>query len=196
MERYNEKVFYKKTVLKNFAIFTEENLCWSLFLNKNAGFESWNFIKKRFHHRCLLVNIANFLRRLVLQNICERLFEHFPTWGNNLTSNIRIEEDIFSKAKQKNHSKTQLDAKTWLFMILLIISFFSISPLHVSGSVLPYKIKDDSRKDFKTEGLILDQWKITHLCCPLSTLLYWTRKCCIAIWIVIANTIIVAQRRI
>ena len=139
VERYNEQVFYKKTVLKNFAIFTEENLCWSHFLNKNTGVKSWNFIKKRLHHRCFLVNIATFLRRLTLKNICERLFEHFPTWANNLTSKIGIEEVIFSKAKQKNHSKTQLDEKTWLFMILLIISFFSISPLHVSGDVCPTK---------------------------------------------------------
>ena len=27
-------VFYKKAVLKNFAMFTEKHLCWSLFLIK------------------------------------------------------------------------------------------------------------------------------------------------------------------
>ena len=30
----------KKAVLKNFAIFTEKHLRWSLFLNKNAGLQS------------------------------------------------------------------------------------------------------------------------------------------------------------
>ena len=28
------EVFYKKAALKNFAIFIEERLCWSLFLRK------------------------------------------------------------------------------------------------------------------------------------------------------------------
>ena len=42
----------KKTVLKNFAIFTEKHPCWSLF-----------------QHRCFPVNIAKFLRSLILENI-------------------------------------------------------------------------------------------------------------------------------
>ena len=34
-EKYNEeKVFYKKIVLNNFAIFTRKYLCWCLFFNK------------------------------------------------------------------------------------------------------------------------------------------------------------------
>ena len=37
---YNEQVFNKKAVLKNFAIFTEKYLRWSLFLNKNVGLQS------------------------------------------------------------------------------------------------------------------------------------------------------------
>ena len=67
----------------------------------NAGLQSWNFIKKRLQHRCFSVNIGKFLRTPVLKNICERLFERFPTWANNITSNRGIEEDIFSKTKQK-----------------------------------------------------------------------------------------------
>ena len=35
-KKYNEQVFYKKVVLKNFATFTEKHLRWSLFLNKNT----------------------------------------------------------------------------------------------------------------------------------------------------------------
>ena len=37
-------------------LFTEKHLCWNLFLNKNAGFQSWNFIKKRLHYRRFPVN--------------------------------------------------------------------------------------------------------------------------------------------
>ena len=47
------------------------------------------------------------------------------------------------KNKTKIHSKTQLDEKNCLFMVLLIISFFSISTMHVRQR-LPYIIKDDS----------------------------------------------------
>ena len=99
-KRYNEQVFNKKAALKNFAIFTEKHLPSSLFLNKNVGLQSWNFIKKRLQHRFFPANIAKFFRTPVLENICERLFERFSTWASNITSNMGIEEDIFSKTKQ------------------------------------------------------------------------------------------------
>ena len=115
-EKYNEqKVFYKKTVLNNFAIFTEKYLCWCLFFNKNAGLHACNSIKKRLKHRYFLVNIAKFLRTPILKNICEQLvlrvfplwqFARFPTRTNNITSYIGGEEDVFSKTKQKNHFKS------------------------------------------------------------------------------------------
>ena len=46
----------KKTVLKNFAIFTEKHLFWSLFQNG-----------------CFRVNTAKFLRMPILENIWERM---------------------------------------------------------------------------------------------------------------------------
>ena len=52
------------------------------------------------------------------------------------------------KNKTKKHFKTQLDKKkTCLFLMLLIISFFSISPVHVRER-FSYIIKDNS-----SEGL-------------------------------------------
>ena len=136
MKRYNEQVFYKKVVVKNFAIFTEKPLRWSLFLNKNAGLQPWNFIKKGFQHRFFHMNLAKILRTPALENICERLFERFPTWTSNVTRNMGIEGDIFLKTKKK-HSNFNYMKKTYIFMMLLIISFFSISPLHASGGVCP-----------------------------------------------------------
>ena len=71
-----------------------------------------------------------------MKNICERLFERFPTGANNITSNIGSEEDIFSKTKQKKkHSKTQLDEKNLPFHDALDHFFFSTSPL--PGGVCP-----------------------------------------------------------
>ena len=100
-KRYNEQAFNKKAVYKYFAIFTEKHLRRSLFLNESVGLQSWNFIKKRLQHRFLNVNIAKIFRTPVLENICERLFERFPTWASNITRNMGIEEDIFSKTKLK-----------------------------------------------------------------------------------------------
>ena len=53
-------VFCKKGVLRNFAKFTREQLCQSLFFNKVAGLRP--LLKKRLWHRCFPVNFANFLR--------------------------------------------------------------------------------------------------------------------------------------
>ena len=52
----------QKSVLKNFAIFTEERLCWSLFLIKLRP-KAYNFIKKKLQQRCFPVNIAKFWRK-------------------------------------------------------------------------------------------------------------------------------------
>ena len=65
--------------------YSQENACvGSLFFDKNAGLQSSNFIKKRLQYRIFSVNIAKFLRTPVLKNICERLFQSFPTWTNNI----------------------------------------------------------------------------------------------------------------
>ena len=96
-EKYNEqKVFYKKIVLNNFAIFTEKHLCWYLFFNKNAGLQAWNFIKKRLQHRCFLVNIAKFLRTAIFKNICERLLLRvFPFY---VSLNVFLHKQITKQA--------------------------------------------------------------------------------------------------
>ena len=41
------QIFFKISVLKNFANFTGEHVCWSLFLIKLQP----NFVKKRHQHR-------------------------------------------------------------------------------------------------------------------------------------------------
>ena len=95
---------------KNFAIFIGKHL------------QSCNFIKKRLQHRCFSVYIVKFLRTPALKNICERLSERFPTWTNNITSNIGSEEDIFSKTKQNKRDilkNIQLDEKNLPFRYAL-----------------------------------------------------------------------------
>ena len=68
------EVFYKKAVLKSFSIFTGKHLYSSLFLfNQVASLQVCYLIKKRFQHRCFSVNIAKFLKTVILKKICKRL---------------------------------------------------------------------------------------------------------------------------
>ena len=69
------KVFYKKAATKMFAIFIEKHPCWSLFLISCR--HTLATLLKRDSNP---VNIAKFLRKPILKNICERLlllFLHF-----------------------------------------------------------------------------------------------------------------------
>ena len=73
------KVFYKKAATKMFAIFIEKHPCWSLFLI-SCRHTLATLLKRDSSHQCFPVNIAKFLRKLILKNICERLlllFLHF-----------------------------------------------------------------------------------------------------------------------
>ena len=63
----------KKAILKYFVIFTGKHLCRDLFLNKVAGHQACDFIKKRLQQRYFLANIGKFIRRPILKNISEWL---------------------------------------------------------------------------------------------------------------------------
>ena len=56
------EVFYKISVLSNFAKFTGKRLRQNLFFNKDAGQRPSTLLKKRLWHRCFPVNFAKFLR--------------------------------------------------------------------------------------------------------------------------------------
>ena len=69
------KVFYKKAATKMFAIFIEKHPCWSLFL-----ISCRHMLATLLKRDSNPVNIAKFLRKPILKNICERLlllFLHF-----------------------------------------------------------------------------------------------------------------------
>ena len=81
MKQWTQKqppdVLYKKTVLKNFAIFTGKTPVLESLFAKVAELQTCKFIEKRLRPRCFPVNITKFLRTSILKNICERL--HFCT---------------------------------------------------------------------------------------------------------------------
>ena len=70
--QWTRGVLYKD--LKNFAIFTGKHQCRSLFFNKNAGLQVYNFIKRRLQHRYFFDNTAKIWRTVILKNISERMF--------------------------------------------------------------------------------------------------------------------------
>ena len=52
-------------------------MCLSLVLIKLQA--AWNFLKKRFKHRCFPLNIAKILRTPILKNTPEQLLLDIPT---------------------------------------------------------------------------------------------------------------------
>ena len=46
---------------------------------RSSYMKAWNIIKKRYQHRCSLVNIAKFLRTSILKSICERLLQRLSS---------------------------------------------------------------------------------------------------------------------
>ena len=54
--------------------------------NRLAGLKTYNFLKNGIQHRCFPVNIAKFLRTLILTKICEQLFLQFLLLTVNISS--------------------------------------------------------------------------------------------------------------
>ena len=59
------EVFYKKSVLKKFAIFRGKHLCWQSLFNEIAGSSGLFWLTGAFS-----VTTANFLRTSILKNVC------------------------------------------------------------------------------------------------------------------------------
>ena len=69
------QMFFKIGVLKNFAIFTGDNLCWNLFFNKVPGQNACILMKKETpQRRCFPMNIVRFLKTAFLWNTCSLYF--------------------------------------------------------------------------------------------------------------------------
>ena len=66
--------------------YSQENTCVGSRFNRLAGFKTCNFIKKRLQHWCFPMNIAKFLRTLILKKICEQLLLPFLLLTVNISS--------------------------------------------------------------------------------------------------------------
>ena len=72
------QIFFEIGVLKVCNIHRKTPVLESL-ISKVASLEAYKFIKKRLQHRCLPVNIANFLRNFYLKNTAGGCF---CTWNS------------------------------------------------------------------------------------------------------------------
>ena len=122
MQKQSPKEFYKKVVLKYFAIFTGKHLCWSLFITK----------KKILQRRCFSVNIAKFFRIPIFKNICERLLFYMA----QLLMILKLE--IF-----QNFTRSYEPCLVILLIILAMVTrkekiFFLVTMLLMSFNLLYY----------------------------------------------------------
>ena len=79
----HQRCSIKKCVLKNFAKFTGNLLCWSLFFNEVADLRLW--------HRCFPMNFAKFLITPNLQNTFGRLL---LKWRWLIIINLIIKQNV------------------------------------------------------------------------------------------------------
>ena len=70
------EVFFKKAAPKNFSILTGKRVMLDSLFNQAADLQVYNFIKKRFQHKCFSRNFAKFLKMSILKKVCERLLLH------------------------------------------------------------------------------------------------------------------------
>ena len=89
------EVFYKRSVLKNFAKFTGKYLCQSLFFNKVAGLRPATLLKKRLWHRCFPVNFAKFLGTPFLQNTSGQMLLTDVRQYGSVTGTFRYSKIVF-----------------------------------------------------------------------------------------------------
>ena len=63
------EVFCRKSVLRNFEIFTGNHLYQRLLFNKVAGLRTVTLLKKRFWYRCFPVNFSKFLKTPITEHL-------------------------------------------------------------------------------------------------------------------------------
>ena len=110
---------YKKLLLKFHKIHRKFTCPRASFLIKLKA-EACNFIKKRLWHKSFPVNIANFLRTLILKNICKQLLLQVDVlvlslWLLLFASCTKMKfsiKDFFSKSEQ-------ICRKLWIWAHLL-----------------------------------------------------------------------------
>ena len=89
MSQFQEQppeVLYRKSCYWKFRNIHRKTPVLESVFNRLAGFKTCNFLKKRLRHRCFPVDIAKFLKTLILTKICEQLVLSFLLLTVNISS--------------------------------------------------------------------------------------------------------------
>ena len=100
------QMLFKINYLKNFAMVTEERLCWSLFSTKFQVWKPVTLLKRDSSPSDFLWILHNFLKQLFLYNICEGYFCNYPisNWRLTSTSFVNMSASIKSAISTINAS--------------------------------------------------------------------------------------------
>ena len=110
------EVFYKKAVLKTFLNANRKISVFESLPNQVAALQISNFFKKRFQRRCFLVNIAKFLKKLILKKICE------PLLLKNVKQNYSFMKIVKQVLNVSQHSQ-ESNFTGVSFLINIVVAF-------------------------------------------------------------------------
>ena len=86
--------------------------------NKLTGFKTCNFLIKRLQHRCFPLNIAKFLKTLILMKICEQLLVQFLLLTVNISSQGFVSALNSKGLLQRSFSKSSPQGSQWQVPLL------------------------------------------------------------------------------
>ena len=128
------------------------------FLNQVAALDISNFFKKRFQRRCFSVNIAKFLKKLILKKICERLLL------NNVKRNyssLKIVKLVLNVSQN-----LQENAFTGESFLINISCRMQLKPIFIQKEVptlvFSWQVSEISKKNFFKERKKALLWEKKH----------------------------------
>ena len=80
------EVFYRKSCSEEFCNIRRKTSVLESLFDSLAGFKTCNFLKKRLQQKCFPVNIAKFLKTLILIKICKQQLLPFMLFTVNISS--------------------------------------------------------------------------------------------------------------
>ena len=86
--------------------------------NKLTGFKTCNFLIKRLQHRCFPLNIAKFLKTLILMKICEQLLVQFLLLTVNISSQGFVSALNSKGLLQRSFSMSSPQGSQWQVPLL------------------------------------------------------------------------------
>ena len=114
------EVFYKKLFLK-ISQYSQENTVFESLFNQFTGLQASNFIKKRFQHKYFSVNIAKFLKTVILKKICEQLLL------NNVKQNYSSMKTVKQVLNVSQHSQENTFTRAFFLINIVVACNFSQS---------------------------------------------------------------------